>query len=115
MFLARLLEWWRGRQRPSLARLQVVMFTRRGCHLCETAWSQLLQAQREYGFQLQAVNIDAEPRLVELHNDRVPVVAIDGKVRFWGRLNSLLLHRLLDAEARRRPETKKPPDSHPGA
>jgi glutaredoxin len=91
------------------------MFTRRGCHLCETCWEQLRQAQLTYGFQLQAVDIDADPRLVELHNHRVPVVAIDGKVRFWGRINLLLLRRLLDAESRRGRETKKPPDSHPGA
>jgi hypothetical protein len=91
------------------------MFTRQGCHLCETAWSQLLQAQRLYGFQLQVVDIDTEPSLVALYNDRVPVFEIDGKVRFWGRINSLLLRRLLDAESRRRLEANRPPDSHPGA
>lgn len=101
MVLAALLRWWRGMP-AALAHLQVVLYTRRGCHLCEDAWPELLRLRQQFGFELTAVDIDADPALVAAHGTRVPVIAIDGKERFWGRINFVLLRRLLDAEASRR-------------
>jgi glutaredoxin len=71
------------------------MYTRRGCHLCEQAWQQLEQAQKRYGFSLQQVDIDGDPQLVCDYGECVPVVTIDGKVRFRGVVNRMLLERLL--------------------
>jgi hypothetical protein len=56
--------------------------------------------QRRYGFQIRAVDIDADPELVERYNTVVPVVAVNGKVRFRGLVNEALLRRLLLAETR---------------
>ena len=88
--------WWRRRGR--LAHLQVVMYTRQGCHLCEAAWELLQQARRRYGFNLTAQDVDAVPALVEAYGDCVPVVTVNGKLRFRGGVNSVLLERLLRAE-----------------
>ena len=60
MIWSRLLSWWRGRQRR-LGHLHVVMYTRRGCHLCEVAWQHLEAAQRRYGFALTAEDVDGDP------------------------------------------------------
>jgi glutaredoxin len=70
------------------------MYTRAGCHLCEEAWAQLQEAQKQHGFDLQSVDVDSDPALVAAHGDCVPVVLIDGKVRFRGRVNPVLLARL---------------------
>jgi len=74
------------------------MFTRAGCHLCDEAWQILESARQQYGFTLQAVDVDIDPELISQYGDCVPVVLVDGKVRFRGRINSVLLSRLLRAE-----------------
>ena len=97
MLWSRLAAWWRGRQ---LTHLNVVLYTRHGCHLCEVAQGQLDEARRRYLFDLTVRDVDAEPELAERHGDCVPVVTVNGKVRFRGAVNPVLLERLLRAEAR---------------
>jgi glutaredoxin len=76
----------------------IVMYTRPGCHLCEEAWELLKRFQTRYGFQLDAKDVDSNPALADLHGDWVPVVTIDGKVRFRGQINEVLLKRLLECD-----------------
>ena len=67
------------------------VYTREGCHLCDDAIVELKRA----GFNPKLVDVDSDPRLVETYGDCVPVVSIDGKVRFRGRVSPILLKRLL--------------------
>ncbi len=69
----------------------VVIYTREGCHLCDEAYELLLQ----YGLLPVLVDIDRDPELVEKYTTCVPVVMIDGRVRFRGRVNEVLLQRLV--------------------
>lgn len=69
----------------------VVVYTRDGCHLCDDA-AQLLRA---HGLVPRLVDIDADPALRAVHHEWVPVVEIDGVVRFRGRIEPVLLRRLL--------------------
>jgi glutaredoxin len=73
--------------------VNVVLYTRRGCHLCDAAL-RLLAAQ---GLAPEAVDIDADPALQAMYDQCVPVVEIDGKIRFRGRVDPVLLRRLLDS------------------
>jgi glutaredoxin len=77
---------------------QVVLYTRQGCHLCDEARALL----RRYGLAPQLVDIDADPQLRARYDTCVPVVAIDGRERFRGRVNEILLRRLLKSPAARR-------------
>lgn len=95
------LQGWFRRGRPVPVQLHFVVYTRRGCHLCDIAWEQLRHAQGKYGFTLTATDVDADPRLKQEYGQCVPVVAVNGKVRFRGRINPVLLARLLDGERRR--------------
>jgi glutaredoxin len=93
-------DWLRvwGRKRPRrLEQWRVVLYTRQGCHLCEAAWDQLVDAQQRHGFALEKVDIDTDPALVSEHARHVPVVSVNGKVRFRGVVNPVLLQRLFDA------------------
>jgi glutaredoxin len=72
----------------------VVVYTRAGCCLCDEACTLL----REEGLQPELVDIDQHPELREKFTTCVPVVEIDGKVRFRGRVNRVLLKRLLASE-----------------
>jgi glutaredoxin len=76
----------------------VVLYTREGCHLCDEARAML----ESHGLEVTAVDIDADPELCSRYTDCVPVVVIDGKERFRGRVNEVLLRRLLG----RRPESE---------
>jgi glutaredoxin len=100
MHLSTLFSWWKRRPAPKLDHLHCVMYTRRGCHLCEAAWQHLEREQRRYGFELTAVDVDSDPDLAARFGDQVPVVAINGRVRFRGAVNEVLLRRLLRAEGK---------------
>ena len=94
----RWLTFWR-RQKGPLADMHIIVYTRRGCHLCERGLSHLESRRGRYGFSLEMVDVDSNPALVRLHGEQVPVVVIDGKVRFCGCVNPVLLDRLLEARS----------------
>lgn len=77
----------------------VALYTRAGCHLCDDAHEELLRAARRYPLELRVIDVDRDPALAERYGLEVPVVAIDGRVRFRGRVNRVLLERLLRAGA----------------
>jgi hypothetical protein len=97
-----LLDWWRQRRALPLPDLHLVLYTRKGCHLCAEAAERLAHARRQYAFRLETVDIDSDPALVEKYGLDVPVVAVNGKLRFRGEVNRILLRRLLVAAARAR-------------
>jgi len=89
------LKFWRP---PSKSKeWDVIMYTRQGCHLCEQAWQQLEQAQQHYPLALRQIDIDTDTQLACAYGECVPVVVINGRVRFRGVLNPVLLKRLLEA------------------
>jgi hypothetical protein len=45
------------------------------------------------------VDIDADPALRKRYTDCVPVVEIDGRERFRGRVNEVLLRRIVAASS----------------
>jgi glutaredoxin len=71
--------------------MNVILYTRIGCHLCDDARTTL----NSHGLDPAIVDIDADPALRDLFNTCVPVVEIDGKVRFRGKVDPVLLRRLL--------------------
>jgi glutaredoxin len=70
---------------------EVVVYTRPGCCLCEEA-TELLRGQ---GLSPVLRDVDADPVARETFGPCVPVVLIDGKTRFRGRVDPRLLRRLL--------------------
>ncbi len=86
--------------RPSSARGNTqrfqsgVFYTRQDCPLCDEAYALLLDYEEELP-PLQLVDIDANPELVEKYGTWVPVLEIDGRERFRGRISEILLRRLL--------------------
>lgn len=69
---------------------RVVLYTRAGCHLCDDALALL----ESHGLKPVCIDIDADPALRERFNECVPVVEIDGQLRFRGRVDPILLKRL---------------------
>lgn len=82
--------------RPGQRFEKLVLYTRAGCHLCEEA-KETLESYRESLPPLIEVDIDADPALRDRFSTCVPVVEIDGRIRFRGRVNEVLLRRLIEA------------------
>ena len=76
----------------------VVMYSRPGCCLCDEAW-EILEKYRASLPPTVVVEIDSDPGLLERFSTCIPVVEIDGKVRFRGRVNEMLLRRLIEGTA----------------
>jgi glutaredoxin len=70
---------------------QIMLYSRHGCHLCDDAAAILTRN----GLAFEVVDIDADPTLRGRYDGCVPVVVIDGQERFRGRVDELLLRRLL--------------------
>ena len=78
--------------------LVVTVYTREQCSCCHKALELLESYRGKHGFTIETIDIDADPALVEAYGREVPVVAFDGKVRFKGVVNRVLLDRLIEAE-----------------
>jgi glutaredoxin len=83
-------RWWHR----SAGVRHVVMYSRAGCHLCDDAWALLEQARARIHFTLDKIDVDKDTELVERYGSEVPVVVIDGRERFRGRVNAVLLKRV---------------------
>lgn len=80
--------------RPSV---EVVLFTRAGCHLCDVALRVLKSRRRRYNLKIDCVDITREQSLLDQYNETIPVVRIQGKDRFFGHVDRVLLDRLLNS------------------
>ncbi|MEY3172918.1 MAG: hypothetical protein RLZZ436_831 [Planctomycetota bacterium] len=88
------------------------LFTRRDCKLCDEALETLLQFQHALP-SIDVVDIDGDPQLVRQFGESIPVVEIDGRVRFRGRVDWRLLQRMIEAAELRRDahDAAEPPAS----
>ncbi len=87
------IDWTPTRPGPRFRSL--VLYTRNHCPLCDEATEVLTNYQRWLP-PIVEVEIDDDPELVERYGDRVPVIEIDGRPRFWGHINEVLLQRLIE-------------------
>jgi glutaredoxin len=66
----------------------VVVYSRKDCHLCEIVKNTLMQVQGKADFQWREVDIDTDPELRQKFNDEIPVVFIDGRKAFKYRMKA---------------------------
>ena len=66
---------------------QVVVYSRKGCHLCEVVKESLGKLSRRGGFTWHEVDVDSDTELRRQFNDEVPVVFIDGRKAFKYRMD----------------------------
>jgi glutaredoxin len=66
---------------------EVVVYSRKGCHLCEIVKESLVKLHKRGGFQWRDVDVDSDPDLRRQYNDQVPVVFINGRKAFKYRMD----------------------------
>ena len=62
--------------------MTVVLYMRRGCHLCEVARDVILAQQATSPFDFREIDIDDTDELIKEYGIRIPVVTVDGVERF---------------------------------
>jgi glutaredoxin len=87
--------WSWSKRRPQTDR-RVVLYTRTNCPLCDDAKDFLTREQQQFGFVFEIVDITSNPALICEFGNWIPVVAIDGQVRFRGKINPVLWRRILE-------------------
>lgn len=66
---------------------QVIVYSRKGCHLCEIVKETLTKLQRRGGFTWSEVDVESDDQLRRQFTDEVPVVFIDGRKAFKYRMD----------------------------
>jgi glutaredoxin len=90
-------QFWVSKRSPR----RIVVYTRANCSLCDQT-AAFLEAERERrGFPLEYVDIAGNVELTERHGDWIPVVEVDGKVRFRGKIDPVLWRRLFERQGER--------------
>jgi glutaredoxin len=67
--------------------VDVLLYTRAGCHLCDEAKQLLRELQKKAPFEFREVDIDQDPELLKRYNEEVPVVFVHGKKAFKYRID----------------------------
>ena len=57
----------------------VIIYSRRGCHLCEVAEKLVKEIQKDHEFELEIIYIDGHASLEKEYGEEVPVTLINGK------------------------------------
>lgn len=65
-----------------LNRIQIDIYSRPGCHLCDEAKDVIERVQRRLGFAVRVINIEDRPELEQAYGQEIPVVFINGNKAF---------------------------------
>jgi len=76
---------------------EVIVYSRKGCHLCEIVKESLVKLQKRGGFTWREVDVDSNAETRRLYNDEVPVVFINGRKAFKYRMDEQEFLRKLSA------------------
>ena len=84
------MEEGQGKPLPSPGQAEVrevIVYSRKGCHLCEIVKESLVKLQRQGGYIWREVDVDSDEQLRRQFTDEVPVVFINGRKAFKYRMD----------------------------
>jgi glutaredoxin len=59
--------------------IEVTVFSRSNCHLCEVALEVISEIHKEFQFTITKILIDGDPELEEKYGEQVPVILINNQ------------------------------------
>ncbi len=75
--------------------IQIEIYSRPGCHLCDDAKAVIEPFIGKYSIQLKVTDVDSDSALREAYGWEIPVVMINGKEAFRHRVDRAGLERKL--------------------
>lgn len=76
--------------------LDITLYTKDGCWLCEQVESYLNSVKEGYGLNIKRIEITRDPETYELYRFDIPVVEFPGGKVLYGRIKKADLRRLID-------------------
>ena len=76
---------------------EVVVYSRKGCHLCEIVKESLDKLHKHGGFTWREVDVDSDAEIRRRYTDEVPVVFINGRKEFKHHMDEQEFLRKLSA------------------
>ena len=80
--------------------MQLILYTRAGCHLCDEAKQQLAPLLREFGLGLHEVDVDTDAELKALFGEELPVLFLNDRKVAKVRVDVARLRRTLESTQR---------------
>ena len=77
---------------------RVILYSRAGCHLCESAREVVARVCADLGESYDEVDVDADGDLADRFGDEVPVTFVDGRQHDFWRVDEARLRAALGAE-----------------
>ncbi len=77
----------------------LTLYSRPGCHLCETMLGQLQPFIEKYSLELQLVDIESDDELLRRYAIKIPVLALDGETLCQYQLDPQVLTQALKANS----------------
>jgi len=78
----------------------LIIYSRKDCHLCDIAKEKLLRLQREQRFSITEVDIEKDREAFEKYKYLIPVVEMDGKMISTYTINEDELKNLIRQKSR---------------
>jgi glutaredoxin len=78
----------RKRSLNKQTKLDIIFYTKAGCHLCEQAREILEEAAEQEEYTLTEIDIRSDPALFELYRYRIPVMLINQTSLLEGSINA---------------------------
>jgi glutaredoxin len=79
--------------------VNVTLYGKAGCHLCEDARAEIEAVRQQHDFDLTEVDITTDPVLFNRYGERIPVIEVNGEEAFELGVDRAALGRLLDTVA----------------
>ncbi|MCZ7398969.1 MAG: glutaredoxin family protein [Candidatus Methanoperedens sp.] len=75
--------------------VNITIYSKNNCHLCDIAMETLLKIQKEFPFSLTEIDIEKDKEIFEKYKYLIPVIEIDGKKTFTYKVNEAELKTIL--------------------
>lgn len=77
---------------------EILLYTRKGCCLCEEMKEVIRKVAGEISFEMKEIDVDTAPDLQEKYGSEVPVLFINGRKAFKYRVTARELKKRLKKE-----------------
>ncbi len=77
----------------------LTLYSRPGCHLCETMLEQLQPFLEKYSLEVQLVDIESDDELLRRYAIKIPVLALEGETLCQYQLDPQVLTQALKANS----------------
>ena len=76
--------------------MELTLYTRARCHLCEEAKAALAPVLMEFGVALKEIDVDTDPALAARFGEQVPVLMLDDRKLAKLRIDAAQVRRALE-------------------